>query len=123
MKTIKKGRKQKGWAKEYNCTGKGNKDGGCGALLLIEEGDLFQTYASYMGRDEEWFVTFKCENCGVKTDIEDSPFRARDLPNFKEWEKTRPMLCHGVCNSCDGHHCPEERCHEIKCKCGPNDNE
>lgn len=84
MKVIKKGRPQKGWAQECECTGSGNKGGGCGATLLVEEGDLFQTYASYMGRDEEWFVTFKCSECGVLTDLKDSPFNARDLPKQKE---------------------------------------
>jgi hypothetical protein len=79
MKVLKPGRAQKGWAKEYECTGKGNGNGGCGALLLVEQGDLFHT--TQCARDEtDYFVTFKCAACGVKTDIADSPFRGPDLP-------------------------------------------
>jgi len=78
--------KEKGWAKQFKCTGKGNKDGGCGAKLLIEESDLFQTYSSDMNGDQEWFITFKCIECGVLTDIE-APFNARLLPTYEEWKK------------------------------------
>jgi hypothetical protein len=41
MKILKKGRPQKGWATEAKCTWEGNGGGGCGALLLIEEEDLY----------------------------------------------------------------------------------
>ena len=75
MKVLKPGRPQKGWAKEFECTGRGNSGGGCGAILLIEADDLFYTY-SY-GRDEEYcYVTFKCVSCGVKTDL-----KREDIPN------------------------------------------
>jgi len=43
MKVIQKGRGQKGWAKEFTCTGKGNGDGGCEAVLLVEADDIFRT--------------------------------------------------------------------------------
>ncbi len=89
MKVIKKGRPQKGWAKQYECTGAGNKGGGCGAVLLVEESDLFHTYRSIMGRDEEWYVTFKCCECSVLTDIKNAPFNARELPSYTEWKKER----------------------------------
>ncbi|MDO8599240.1 MAG: hypothetical protein Q7S02_03975 [bacterium] len=89
MKVVKKGRPQKGWAKEFTCTGKGNGDGGCSAKLLVERDDLFHTYASYMGRDEEWFVTFRCSACGSLTDItgRDAPphIRASELPHYRKW--------------------------------------
>ena len=68
MKVIKKGRKQKGWAKEFRCTGNGNGDGGCEAILLVEEGDLFQTSSSALG-EIEYYTTFKCSECGVNTDV------------------------------------------------------
>lgn len=84
VKVLKKGSGQKDWAKECKCTGAGNDGGGCGAKLLVEKGDLFQTYASYMGRDEEWFVTFKCPECKVLTDLKDTPFQGRDLPKYKK---------------------------------------
>ncbi len=70
MKVVKEGRPQKGWAKEYKCTGKGNDGGGCGATLLVEEGDLSCTYSH--ARDETTtYLTFSCCQCGVKTDIWD----------------------------------------------------
>lgn len=79
MKVIKKGREQKGWSKEKECTGQGNEGVGCGAILLVEAEDLFQTSSSC--RDEtDYFVTFQCPECGVKTDVDDSPFSGCELP-------------------------------------------
>ena len=75
MKQIKKGREQKGWSKEYACTGKGNGGGGCGAVLLVSENDLYMTSRSDYSGDTEYFVTFKCPCCGVETDIEGVPSR------------------------------------------------
>jgi hypothetical protein len=91
MKVIKKGRKQKGWSKECTCTGNGNGGGGCKAKLLVERDDLFHTYRNYMGRDEDWFITFRCSECEVLTDIPDgqAPFNAQDLPHYKDWCKAR----------------------------------
>lgn len=68
MKVLKKGRKQKGYSKERTCTGSGNGGGGCRAKLLVEEDDLYQTSSSC--RDEtEYYVTFRCPECYVETDI------------------------------------------------------
>jgi predicted RNA-binding Zn-ribbon protein involved in translation (DUF1610 family) len=88
MKVIEKGRPQKGWAREFWCTGAGNGDGGCGALLLVELGDLFQTTSCHMG-EVDYFVTFKCPDCGVLTDIDRSPFCAASLPKQHEWKEAR----------------------------------
>lgn len=68
MKIIKPGREQKGWAKELECTGAGNGGGGCGAVLLVEQADLFQTSRSYMDGETERFATFTCAACDVDTD-------------------------------------------------------
>jgi hypothetical protein len=91
MKVIEKGREQKGWASEYRCTGLGNKGGGCNSLLLVEEADLFHTYRSIMGRDEEWYVTFQCSECEVLTDVKDSPFYGRQLPSFTNWKQRKSL--------------------------------
>ncbi len=82
MKIVKPGRPQKGWAKNYECTGKGNTGGGCGAMLLVEQGDLFQTARHCYDGSSDYFVTFKCAACGVLTDIpeRDAPVRANELP-------------------------------------------
>jgi hypothetical protein len=87
MKVIKEGRKQKGWAKEFSCTGKGNGDGGCGALLLVEEVDLFQTAHHYYDGSSDYFKTFRCSECGVLTDIPDnecSHIQAISLPKISK---------------------------------------
>jgi endogenous inhibitor of DNA gyrase (YacG/DUF329 family) len=86
MKVLVKGRKQKGWAKELVCTGAGNGGGGCGTQLLVERADLFKTYRSI--RDEtDYFVTFKCPECGVLTDVKDSPFQTYEILDQIAWEK------------------------------------
>lgn len=72
MKVIKAGRPQQGWARELTCTGKGNDGGGCGALLLVEIGDVFETQSQC--RDEtDYYVTFRCPECKVLTDIDNPP--------------------------------------------------
>ncbi len=74
MKTIKKGRPQKGWAKKVKCTGHGNGEGGCGAQLLVEQGDLYKTFRHCYGDSSPTvYITFSCQECGVETDIKDAP--------------------------------------------------
>jgi hypothetical protein len=87
MKIIKPGREQKGWAKQFECTGEGNGDGGCGAILLIEESDLFQTHTN--SRDEtDYYTTFKCVSCEVLTDIPTpNHLNNLDLPTKVAWER------------------------------------
>lgn len=90
MKVLKAGRDQSSWAKEFHCTGHGNKDGGCGALLLVERADLFLTFSS--ARDEtETYVTFQCSQCHVLTDIPSNqyPSDTHLLPNVLEWNKAK----------------------------------
>jgi hypothetical protein len=72
MKVIKEGRPQKGWATQTSCNGQGNGMGGCGATLLVEQGDLFHTY-SHVCIETTTYTTFKCPCCGVLTDIEVPP--------------------------------------------------
>lgn len=74
MKVIKKGRKQKGWSSEHTCSGSGNGGGGCGAVLLVEQGDLYKT-VSHCRDETEIFVTFRCSECGVETDIKGVPYQ------------------------------------------------
>lgn len=78
MKVIKAGRAQKGWAKEFTCTGAGNGNGGCNAVLLVEQDDVFGTESHHYDGSSEYYNTFKCVSCGIWTDIEEHlPFRAR----------------------------------------------
>lgn len=82
MKVIKKGREQRGWAKKFECTGAGNGGGGCRAVLLVEQNDVFRTTRSFCGRDTTYYATFKCCECGVLTDIQEgvtfTPRQRRD---------------------------------------------
>lgn len=72
MKVLKPGSGQKGWSTEKTCTGTGNGGGGCGAVLLVEQPDLYKTFRHC--RDEaDTFVTFSCSECGVETDITNVP--------------------------------------------------
>ncbi len=79
MRVVKKGREQKGWAKEYECTGSGNGNGGCGAILLVEAGDLFETSSSALS-DIDYYTTFQCPECEVLTDIPRTDYPGYDLP-------------------------------------------
>lgn len=80
MKVLKPGRPQKGWAKEFTCTGAGNGGGGCGAVLLVEFGDLYKTFSSCMG-ESETHITFSCGACGVENDISCSVPNSDTLPS------------------------------------------
>lgn len=72
MEILKPGRAQKGWAIEIKCTGHGNGNGGCGALLLVEESDLYGTLSSHYDGSTDYYTTFSCMACGVETDIADA---------------------------------------------------
>ncbi len=87
MKLIKEGRKQTGWAGEFSCTGVGNGNGGCGAILLVEQRDLFLTVQSSFDGSHDDFVTFKCSQCGVLTDIKGKSTDGLLLK--KDWEEKK----------------------------------
>jgi len=81
MKVIKEGTGPKTWTKEYDCTGKGNGDWGCGATLEITADDLFYTYHHDYTGDTTTYTTFKCPICDCLTDIDhmDVPDKFRNL--------------------------------------------
>jgi hypothetical protein len=75
------------------CTGDGNGGGGCGALLLVEEADIFHT-ESYARDEMTRYATFMCSECGVLTDFDDGevPSHVWDrAPSQKAWKER-----HGV---------------------------
>lgn len=80
MKVIEPGRPQKGWSIEHRCTGKGNGDRGCDALLLVEEDDLFMTTSS-VRVEITYYKTFRCPECGVMTDLENTSSGQRVVPS------------------------------------------
>lgn len=74
MKVLREGREQAGWSVEARCTGAGNGMGGCGALLLVEEADVYQTQSQ--ARDSTvCYPTFRCSECGILTDLDPKPPR------------------------------------------------
>jgi len=95
MRVIEKGREQKGWSKECKCTGKGNGDGGCGAKLLVERGDLFVTTNTC--RDEtDYYLTFRCSECEVLTDIPENQAPAGIIRELRsKAERSRQRECVG----------------------------
>ena len=79
MEVLKKGRAQRGWSKEFTCTGDGNHGGGCGAVLLVSEFDIYRTESHHYDGSSESYKTFSCSECGVETDIDDpsAPVRGK----------------------------------------------
>lgn len=85
MKVISKGRQQKGWSTEAKCTGHGNGMGGCGAVLLVEQDDLYLTKNCDYTGDCDYFVTFQCVECGVETDLPSVPSSIKwSLPECRD---------------------------------------
>lgn len=83
MKVLKPGREQKGFSVEQTCTGKGNGGGGCGALLLVERGDMrYYRGGGYLDRDPE--VVFRCV-CGVTTDMSRDSWPPNASGTLKAW--------------------------------------
>ena len=87
MRVLTPGRKQKGWAKKFKCTGNGNGGGGCGAKLLVEKEDVFTTCRHYMDGTTDIYYTFECLDCGVLTDFDYSG--PKPVLTRSEWLKRR----------------------------------
>ncbi len=97
MKVLKKGREQKSWATTEKCSGRGNGNGGCGAKLLVEKTDLYQTCSSHYDGSTENYTTFTCPICSVETDVDSKtniPFYS-ELPTKKEFFKNKQSLNQG----------------------------
>jgi non-canonical (house-cleaning) NTP pyrophosphatase len=92
MKLISKGSGQQGWATEATCTGKGNGNGGCGAKLLVEQPDLFETSRTCY-TETDYFSTFTCPECGVLTDLDKVPSAIASTlqPRRKETAIKKPV--------------------------------
>ncbi len=84
MEVLEPGRKQKGWTKDFFCTGKGNGGGGCGAKLRVMYGDLYKTHHYDYAGDHDIFVTFACIECGVETDVDYTGPNEDEIPDKAE---------------------------------------
>ena len=80
------------WQQELPCTGRGHGGYGCGALLLVDELDVFTTGGGVdiSGVGEDVFLTIQCPLCGAFNNI--SPVFAatvrslrREFPSFRDW--------------------------------------
>jgi hypothetical protein len=81
------------WSAELACTGNGNGGGGCGAVLLVEEADLFLTSAETFHFTSPRYVTFRCVICGTESDVEHVPERVlQRLPNKAAWERRHDAI-------------------------------
>ena len=59
----------KEWSMEVRCTGEGNGDFGCGSLLEVTQGDLFETCTYDCGQIDKRLITIECPVCQKLTDI------------------------------------------------------
>lgn len=80
MRTISKGRYQKGWALEAKCTGMAFGGGGCESKLLVEQADVYMRLSGETAGDV-W--TFTCPECGVQTSLKTIP--QSPVPHYAEW--------------------------------------
>lgn len=90
MKVIKSGDSRNGWSKKLVCTGEGYNGRGCGAVLLVEQDDLFHTTSHCMD-ETEYFTAFACPECGCLTDTKTS-HRPTAFPYCKDWAASRGMV-------------------------------
>jgi len=86
MEIIEKGRIQKGWTKEFVCTGKEMGGGGCGAKLLVSEGDLREVADYSFPGGPIYQTVFFCPCCGVKTKINGVPYSILCRMGHRRWE-------------------------------------
>lgn len=89
MKIIKPGRPQTGWSVEALCTGSGNGLGGCGAVLLVEQADVYKTQTHDIEGVVDTFNTFMCPACGVETDLQKTTRVPFDPPAKAAWQRVR----------------------------------
>lgn len=90
MKVIQPGQNGPEWAKQFSCTGTGNGDGGCSAILLVSASDLYHTYhTDYLG-DTDTYTTFCCPLCGAETDVKVPHQIERSLPSKSAWKARHP---------------------------------
>ena len=93
MDILKPGRDPKDWSLEVVCSGYGHNEGGCEALLLVREEDLYQTEHSGYFDEIETGLTFTCCSCGRETDLRgnEQPRNWQNFPTKKTWLKTQKL--------------------------------
>lgn len=69
MKVLQSGDPAGAWKEEVKCTGNGNGNNGCGALLEVQAPDLFHTASFDYGGGSDHYITFSCPECNKWTDM------------------------------------------------------
>lgn len=69
MKVIKEGKEGGLWSPQVECSGAGNGNAGCGAILEVSASDLFHTKNCDYTGDCDHYLTFECPLCKEWTDI------------------------------------------------------
>ena len=86
MKILEPGKDpDKVWVLQHRCTGNGNSNEGCNALLELERSDLRRfEEQEYPWRIVPEAVLFKCPSCGALTDLHrsDWPSNHHKLTKF-----------------------------------------
>lgn len=86
MEVIERG---EGWAIDVTCTGKGNGGGGCQSKLKVNKENLYITQSHHYDGSSESYITFRCPECQIETDVDTSKVPSaisRNLRGKKEWE-------------------------------------
>lgn len=81
MRIVQPGKYKDGqWTGEFDCTGNGNGNQGCGARLEITEDDLYSVQ-SHARTETTNYISFMCPCCGEETDLyRDEGYRHPDFP-------------------------------------------
>lgn len=69
MRVIEPGVEGGLWKQEVRCTGAGNGNDGCGALLEVQAADLFHTANTDYGGDTTDYITIECPLCEKWNDL------------------------------------------------------
>lgn len=74
------------WSVQILCSGKGNNKIGCGAVLLVEESDLFNSTRVIEHDHVVMQTSFCCTECKAHTDIDNVPTEIFNrLPSKREF--------------------------------------
>lgn len=93
MRILEPGRVGEKWTLQHRCTGWGNSEKGCQALLEVELDDLRYRTSLMNFNSGESSVSFKCPCCGQLTDLgrNDWPSGYSNLEKWsREWQDSLP---------------------------------
>ena len=89
MKVLKKGTQSPDFSVEVTCKGNRISNSGCGALLLVEQADIYLAeYGSGMDDYTEVLYVFTCPECGKENALDKAkqPDGRLDFPTKRAWK-------------------------------------